>query len=57
MLMTLGLSKDIQCHLRPYSILWLQVTKSNIIPQVKWAVRLVNVDGHFHLPIKLCGYV
>ena len=31
-------------------ILSLQITRADIKPQVKWAVNLVIVDGHFNLP-------
>ena len=34
-LMIPGLSKDIQCHVGPYSILCMQITRSDIRPQVK----------------------
>ena len=38
----------------------LQITRSDIKPQVKWAVNLVIADGHINLPqgfVTLCGYV
>ena len=40
------LHKDIQCHLWLGSFLFLQITGSDIRPQVKWAVNMVIVDGH-----------
>ena len=46
-----GLSKDIQCHEWAYSVRSLQIIKSSIRPQVKWAVNLMIVDGLFVLNI------
>ena len=34
-LMTPGLSKDIQCHVRPCFFLNLQITRSDIKPHIK----------------------
>ena len=45
------------CHVWPYYFQCLQITKSDIRPQVKWAVTLVIADGHFNLPQGLCGYI
>ena len=53
-LMTPGLSKDLQCHVRPYSLLCLQITSADVRPQVKWASNLVIANGLFNLPL---GYV
>ena len=50
-LMTLGFSKNIQWHVRPYFFpLCLQMPKSDIRPHVKWAVSLVIAHGHYNLP-------
>ena len=54
--MTPGLSKDIECHVRPYSFLRLQITKSDIRPHEKWAVGLVIADGHLIFLRGLCRY-
>ena len=40
-LMTPGLSKDIWCHICQYSLLCLQITRSDIRLHMKWAVSLV----------------
>ena len=56
-LKTPGLSEDTQYHVRPHSILCLKMTKSDIRPQVKWAVSLVIAEGPFNLPRGLCEYV
>ena len=54
----LGLSKDIWCHVGSYSFVYLQITKSDIRPHVKWAVRLVIAYGRFKSSSKgLCGYL
>ena len=45
--MTPGLSKNIQCHVGPYTLFRLQITSADIRPQVKWAVKLVTADDHF----------
>ena len=57
--MTLGLSKDIQYHVRPYFFYALQLTtgRSDIRPQAKWAVSLVSAEGQFIILRGLCGYV
>ena len=39
--------------------LYLQITRADIRPQVKWAVNLVIADGHFNLPrgfVDKCGF-
>ena len=36
--------KDIQCHVRPYTFLRLQITRSDIMPY--WAVSLMIANGH-----------
>ena len=37
---------------------WLQSTRSDIRPQVKWVVSLIIADGHFNLPQEsLCVYM
>ena len=51
---TSGLSMNIRCHVKPYSILCLLFTKSDIRPQVNWPVTLVTTVGHF---IFLKGFV
>ena len=40
-----------------YCFLCLQIARSDIRPQVKWAVSLVIADGHFNLLGGLCGYI
>ena len=58
--MTLGLSKDIWCHVWPYPFLCLHITRSDVRPQVnfKWAVRLVIAGDHLKIFLRgLCGYV
>ena len=35
----------------------LQITRSDIRPQIKWVASLVIAYGHFSLPQALCGYV
>ena len=57
--MTLGLSKDIQCHVWSYSFLCLQITKLDIRPHIKWAVNLVIAYDWLHLIFlrSLCRYV
>ena len=52
--MTHGLSKDIQCHVWPYSFLCLHITRSDIMPHKKWAVSLVIADGHLIFLTGLC---
>ena len=37
---TLGLRKDIPCHVKPYPFLSLQITKADIRPQLQYAVNL-----------------
>ena len=58
-LMTLGLSKDIQCHVRPQSFLCLQITRSDWhqATHVKWAVRRMTADGQLIFLTDLCWYV
>ena len=56
-LMTHGLGKDIRCHVHPYSFLWLQVTRSDIRPHVKWTVRLLTADSPLISLRGLCGYL
>ena len=48
--MTPGPSKDIWCHIWPLFFLCLQITRSHIIPQIKWTVSLVIAGGRFNLP-------
>ena len=45
-LMTPGLSKDIQCHVRYYSFLRLHITRSDIRQHLDCSVRLVIADGY-----------
>ena len=33
-----------------------KITTASIRPQVKWAVNLVIIDGHYNLPRVLWGY-
>ena len=40
-LLTPGLSQDIWCHIWPYSLLYLQITRSDIRSCIKWAVSLM----------------
>ena len=49
MLFNNGLCEDIQCHVWPYYFLCLQITNSDIMPQVKWAVSLVLADTYFNI--------
>ena len=53
-LMTPSLSKDIQCHTH---FLYLQITRSDNVPHVKWAVSLVITDDHLIFRNGLCEYV
>ena len=39
--------KDIQCCGCSYYFPWLHITKSDIRPQVKWAVSLMITNDHF----------
>ena len=45
-LMTFDLNKDIRCHIWPYSILCLQITKLEVRPWVKWAICLVITEWY-----------
>ena len=56
-LLTPGLNKDIRCHVWPYYFLCLQITKSDIGPQAKWALSRPIAEGHFNLPQGFGGYV
>ena len=49
-LMTPGLRKDIRCHVCPYFLKNLQITRLYIKLHIKWAVSLVIAYGHFNLP-------
>ena len=51
-LMTPGLRKDIWCHVWPYYYLYLQITKSDMRPQVKWAVSLVIAHDDVNLSLE-----
>ena len=51
MLMTLGFSKDIQCHARPY---FTKLAGNNIRSHIKWVVSLVIAYGCFNLPLGVC---
>ena len=55
--MTPGLTKDIWCHVWPYSFLCLQITRSDTRPHAKWAVSLVIADGHLIFLSGFCWYV
>ena len=48
--MTHDLNKDIQCHVGPYPIACLQITRPDIRPNTKWAVSLAMQDGFLNLP-------
>ena len=48
-----GPSKNIWCHVLPYSFLCMQITRSDIMPHVKWAVSLVITDGYLIFPMGL----
>ena len=50
-LMTLGFSKDIQCHARPY---FTELAGNNIRSHIKWVVSLVIAYGCFNLPRGVC---
>ena len=50
LVMALGFSKDIRCHVWPYAFLCLQITSKEIGPQTWWAVSLVLAGCHFNLP-------
>ena len=43
---SLNTSKDIRCHVQPYSFLCLHITRSDIRPHVQWVVNLVITDDH-----------
>ena len=47
---TSGVSKDIQYHVWSYSFLWLQITRSNIKPHAKWAVKTGGCRWLLNLP-------
>ena len=57
--MTPGLSKDIQCHVRPWSICYAcKSSRADIRLQVKWSVSLVIADGNFLIFLDdLCEFV
>ena len=38
------------CHVWPHSFLCLQITRSDIRSEVKWAVNMIIADSHFNLP-------
>ena len=56
-LMTPGLSEDIRCQVWTFSFSCLQVTRSNIRPNVKWVAILMIADGHLIFLGDLCGYI
>ena len=45
-----GLSEDFAVIYDHTLFVNLQITRSDIRPQVKWAVNLVIAEGHFKLP-------
>ena len=41
---------DIRHHIRHHKSFNLQITRSDTRPHMKWAISLVNADGHSSLP-------
>ena len=57
-LITLCLSKDIQCHVWPYSLSVFANYQIRLLikPNIEWAVNLVIADDHVISLGDLCGY-
>ena len=56
-LMAHGFSKDIRCPIELHSFVCLQVTRTDIRPQVKYDVSLVIADSRLVFSRGLCEYV
>ena len=55
LLIDTGLNNNIQCHVSTFSVIHVsfvlrsQITKLNIMAQVKWEISLMIAAGHFNL--------